>query len=44
MKKIKEDDPYKQILDETNQLIQVSRRSDFTMLYAYNHISGYRSF
>ena len=34
MKKIDEDNPYKQILDETNQLIQVSRRSDFTMLYA----------
>lgn len=34
MKKTDEDNPYKQILDETNQLIQVSRRSDFTMLYA----------
>lgn len=34
MNEINEDTPYKQILDETNQLIQVSRRSDFTMLYA----------
>lgn len=25
---------YRQILDETNQLIQISRRKDFTMLYA----------
>ena len=34
MKEINDAIPYKQILDETNQLIQVSRRSDFTMLYA----------
>lgn len=34
MKEINDAIPYKQILDETNQLIQVSRRSDFTMRYA----------
>lgn len=34
MREINDPIPYKQILDETNQLIQVSRRSDFTMLYA----------